>query len=128
VKPVTGLAKLVGRKLQDKAAGTRSYMSPEQITNQPLDFRADIYSFGCMLYELVTGKTPYTGITSDDLLSKHLSQPVPSPIVVNNMVTNEFNTLVMSMMAKRPEQRPKSMEEFQAAFRPIRIFKAKKIV
>lgn len=128
VKPTSGFAKWFGGKSKEKAAGTKSYMSPEQILNQPLDFRADIYSFGCMLYELVTGKTPYTGITADDLLSKQISSPVPSPLVVNNMLTNEFSTLVMSMMAKRREQRPKSIEEFLATFRSIRIHKAKKIV
>lgn len=128
VKPATGFAKLFGGKSSGKVAGTRSYMSPEQILNQPLDMRADIYSFGCMLYELVTGKTPYTGATSDDLLSKHLNQPVPAPTMINPMLTAEFNTLVMNLMAKNRDKRPRSMDEFLKTFRSVRIFKAKKIV
>ena len=55
-----------------KIQGTRSYMSPEQIRGQALDERADIYSFGCMVYELLGGKPPYTGTSTNDLLNKHL--------------------------------------------------------
>ena len=126
VRPSSGLAKLFNRG-GGKVMGTRSYMSPEQIRNEGLDMRADIYSFGCTLFELVTGKVPFTGITSDDLLMKHLRQPPPPLLQINNQVTNEFNSLVQSMMAKRREDRPKSMADVLKSLRKIRIFKAKKI-
>lgn len=124
-KPLTGFSKLFAR--WQVVQGTRSYMSPEQIKNEAIDFRADIYSYGCMLYELLTGKTPYTGATADDLLSKHLTSPVPSPLVYNAHVTPEFNALVMRLMAKKRDERPRSMEEFLKLFRAGRVFKAKRM-
>ena len=105
------------------AKGTRSYMAPEQIRRKVCDERTDIYAFGCVLYELCTGKPPYTGDTPNDLLSKHLSASIPSPIVYNDNVTREFADLVKSMMAKKAENRPPSMWEFLKAFRSMEIFK-----
>jgi serine/threonine protein kinase len=125
-RPMGGLSKLFNRG-GGKAAGTRSYMSPEQIRNEGLDVRADLYSYGCTLFELVTGKLPFTGITSDDLLGKHLRTPPPALTTLNTKITTEFNGLVMSLMAKNKEDRPKSMEEFLKLFRKIRIYKAKKL-
>ena len=52
--------------------GTYSYMAPEQIRGQAVDERADIYSFGCMVYELITGKLPFTATSPAELLNKHL--------------------------------------------------------
>lgn len=123
-KPATGFAKLFAR--WQTVQGTRSYMSPEQIRNEAIDFRADIYSYGCMLYELVTGKTPYTGVSADDLLAKHLKAAVPAPLVVNSLVTTEFNALVMRLMAKDRNDRPSSMEDFVKLFRTMRVFKARR--
>ena len=67
------LARLFSTKT--KIQGTRSYMSPEQIRGQALDERADIYSFGCMIHELLGGKPPFTGATTSELLNKHLRSP-----------------------------------------------------
>ena len=67
-KKKSGFAALfcgIGKKMQ----GTRSYMSPEQIRSKNLDQRADIYSFGCMLFELLCGKPPFTGSNADELLT-----------------------------------------------------------
>jgi eukaryotic-like serine/threonine-protein kinase len=107
----TGLAKLFSGTAKNKQ-GTLSYMAPEQIRGKPLDQRADIYSFGCVLFELVTGKMPYTGTSPNELLNKHISAPIPSPLVANENVTQEFANLLKVMLAKKPE-----------AVRSIRIFK-----
>ncbi|MFK8113753.1 MAG: serine/threonine-protein kinase [Rubripirellula sp.] len=129
-KKKTGLSKLFHS--EKVAKGTRSYMAPEQIRRKVCDERTDIYSFGCVLYELCTGKPPYTGDTPNDLLSKHLNASIPSPIVHNENVTREFADLVKSMMAKNPNKRLElpghkidtpSMWEFLKIFRTIEIFK-----
>jgi len=106
-----------------KVQGTRSYMAPEQIRNQTLDARADIYSFGCVLFELLTGKAPFTGSTADELLNKHLTAPIPSVQVANDNVTAEFANVLRKLMAKRREERPPSLWEFLKEFRQTRAFK-----
>ncbi len=105
------------------AKGTRSYMAPEQIRKKVCDERTDVYAFGCVLYELCTGKPPYTGDNPNDLLNRHLSASIPSPIVHNDNVTRDFADLVKSMMAKNAENRPPSMWEFLKAYRGIQIFR-----
>ena len=103
--------------------GTRSYMAPEQIRKKKCDERTDVYAFGCVLYELCTGKPPYTGDTPNDLLTKHLNASIPSPIVHNDNVTREFANLVKSMMAKKQDGRPASMWEFLKVFRGTQVFR-----
>jgi serine/threonine protein kinase len=115
-----GLAKLFGRS--KVVQGTRSYMSPEQIRGESLDPRADLYSFACVLFELVGGKPPFTGDSPNDLLNKHLKAPIPSVQVANSNVTAEFGALLRKMMAKNRNQRPESMWEFLKAFRALHVF------
>ena len=116
-----GLGRLFSGKT--KVEGTRSYMSPEQIRGQSLDARSDIYSLGCMFYELMTGKLPFTGNTPNDLLSKHLSTAPPSVLVINDNVSTEFNHYIRKMMSKKPEDRPESMWEVLKTVRAIPIYK-----
>jgi eukaryotic-like serine/threonine-protein kinase len=106
-----------------KVEGTRSYMSPEQIRGQSLDARSDIYSLGCMLYELLVGKAPFTGNSPNELLSKHLSASIPSVLVYNDNVTPEFNNFIKKLMAKKPEDRPESMWDVLKNVRATPIFK-----
>jgi len=122
-KKKSGLGKLFHRPAK-LVQGTRSYMSPEQIEGKICDERSDLYSFGCVLFEVVTGKPPYTGQTPNDLLTKHLTASIPSPLVYNDNVTPEFALLVKKMMAKRPDQRePKSMYEFLKEYRNVQVYK-----
>ena len=92
---------LIGRFFR-KIQGTRSYMSPEQIRGQPLDERADIYSFGCVVYELLSGKLPFTGVSTADLLNKHLRFPPPPIQAANRTSAIRLLTLIKRMMAKSP--------------------------
>lgn len=117
-----GLSKLWGGKSKN-IQGTRSYMAPEQIRGGLLDERSDIYSFGCVMFELVTGKLPYTGESPNDLLNKHISAPIPSPLVANDNVTPEFAAVIRTMMAKKPEERPQTMWELLKTLRVTKIFK-----
>ncbi|MBX3423545.1 MAG: serine/threonine protein kinase [Pirellulaceae bacterium] len=118
----TGFAKWFSSKPKN-ISGTRSYMSPEQIRGQALDPRSDIYSFGCVLYELVTGKPPFTGSSPSELLNKHLSAPIPSPLVLNDNVTSEYAAVIRATMAKKPEDRPASMWELLKTLRATKVFK-----
>lgn len=105
--------------------GTRSYLAPEQIRRQHLDFRTDIYGFGCMLFEMLSGKTPFTANTPDELLSKHLSGSIPNVQSVSG-ATSEFAELIMMMMAKKPDNRIQSMNEFLERFRKIQVYRPTK--
>jgi serine/threonine protein kinase len=106
-----------------KVMGTRSYMSPEQIRGKNLDARSDVYSYGCVLFELLSGKCPFTGSTADELLSKHLTAPVPSVQVFDSNITPEFSNLIRRMMGKRKEERPATMWDFLKEFRGMKVFK-----
>jgi eukaryotic-like serine/threonine-protein kinase len=121
VRRKTGLARLFAGK--SKIQGTRSYMSPEQIRGQVLDERADIYSFGCMVYELVGGKPPYTGTSTNDLLNKHLRAAIPPLQASNRNVTDSFAQLVRKTLAKDPAERPQTMNDFLAEMRVAGLFK-----
>ncbi len=118
----TGLSKLFscGSKVQ----GTRSYMAPEQIRGKNLDARTDLYSFGCMLYELTCGKLPFTGVSPEDLLRKHLNAPIPVLAGSNKNVTPDFSDLVGKMMAKDVKDRLDSMDDFLMHYRSIRLFRS----
>jgi len=103
---------LLGRVFRGKGKiqGTQSYISPEQLRGQPLDPRADIYSFGCVVYELISGKPPFTGESSAELLTKHLKANPPAVKAVQGEVTEGFARLVRRMMAKNPAERPATMD------------------
>ncbi len=116
-----GLSKIFGGR--SKVAGTRSYMSPEQIRGEHLDERSDLYSFGCVVYELATGKPPYTGTSPNDLLQKHLSASIPWAPVSSENITSEFADLIKRCMNKERARRPSSMADFLKEFRTIRLYK-----
>jgi serine/threonine protein kinase len=116
-----GLGRLLGGRA--RVQGTRSYMSPEQIRGETLDQRADIYSFGCMLYEIVGGRVPYTGTSADELLNKHLRAPVPSLLACNHDITDEFAALAAKTVAKKREHRPASIGDFLEELEGIRILR-----
>lgn len=120
----TGLAKVFWRK--NKPAGTRSYMSPEQIRGQPLDCRSDIYSFGAMCYEMVAGRPPFRAASSQELLSKHITEKPSSPKFYNPEVTDQFADLVLRMLAKKKEERPRDFHEVLMQLRSIRVYGPKK--
>jgi serine/threonine protein kinase len=101
-------------------------MSPEQIRGENLDERADVYSFGCMLFQLVGGKLPFTGVNADELLAKHLKSPIPSLMSYNPDVHPDFNALVTRMMAKEKDKRPENMTMFLREFKQTRMYQTGK--
>jgi serine/threonine protein kinase len=107
-----------------KAQGTRSYMSPEQIRDEVIDQRADVYSFGASCFELVTGRPPFRGSTNQELLQKHIVEKATSPQVYNPDVTDEFAALVLRMLGKKRDERPNDFHEVLMKLRTIRVFKS----
>ena len=90
--------------------GTPHYMSPEQAHGESVDHRADLYALGCILFELVTGHVPFEGSGFEVLLA-HLGRPIPAPSERNADVPEVVDQLVVHLMAKRPDDRPRSADE-----------------
>ena len=117
---------LLARLLRKRAptAGTRSYMSPEQIRSEPLDGRADIYSFAATAYELTTGRPPFRATSASDLLNKHIKEIPVTPQIHNPDITDEFGMLVLRMLEKKRDKRPRDFHEVLMALKTIKVFKS----
>lgn len=113
-----GIAKIESSHLTQTGSvlGTPSYMSPEQFQGLTVDRRSDLYSAGVILYQLLTGKRPFTG-SMITIMHKSLNQnPVP-PSELNHKVTKALDEVVLHAMAKRPDDRFQSANEFIAALK-----------
>jgi serine/threonine-protein kinase len=93
--------------------GTPQYMSPEQASGLNVDARSDIYALGLMLYELLTGKQPFTAPTAQLVMSKQIHEAPPplSAMKADLLLPRALEALVMDMLAKAPAARPQSMRE-----------------
>jgi serine/threonine protein kinase len=115
------LSKLFSRRSK-VIQGTPSYMSPEQIRGQQLDQRADIYSFGCVVYEMLSGKTPFTASSPNELLQRHLRSKPPDLTVIDKNITPDFAAFVQRMMAKDPKDRPATMKDVMMELKAKSMF------
>ena len=119
----TGMARWFYRK--GKPQGTPSFMSPEQILGEIPEPRNDIYSYGCTLFELTTGRPPYRGTSTNDLLSRHFKEKPAPPSAYNSDVTDEFSEFVLKLLAKKKAERPASFHEVLIALKKVKqIFKS----
>ncbi|HVT38571.1 MAG TPA: protein kinase [Gemmatimonadaceae bacterium] len=102
------------------ALGTPAYMAPEQATADPqVDHRADIYSFGCLAYELLAGSSPFAGRSPQQLLAAHVTD-APEPLLKRRpTVPPALAAMVMKCLEKRAGDRPQSAEELITALDAI---------
>jgi serine/threonine-protein kinase len=98
--------------IDQEIIGTPAYMAPEQITKQmPLDPRTDIYTFGILAYEFVTGKQPFMGCTLFELLQAHLYQPIPLIDSADRKLPPWYNFFIGVCTEKKPPKRFQTMRE-----------------
>ncbi len=103
-----GIAKLQGAStstLTGFIAGTPRYISPEQAQGQPGDERADLYSLGIILYEVLTGRAPFQGDNQISIMMQHIYEEPPAPTLFNPQISPMLAAVVMRSIAKDPEQR-----------------------
>src|SRR5262249_13114912 len=94
----------------DFAVGTPGYISPEQVKGEAMDHRSDLYSVGIILFELLTGRLPFTGDETMDVLLAHATEAPPSFAQATGACTvpAEIEAVVLSCLAKNPADRPAS--------------------
>jgi serine/threonine-protein kinase len=120
-----GIAKLQeaeGRKsTTGDFIGTPAYMSPEQIRGEALDARSDLYSLGCLLFELVSGKQPFDGPTPISILTQHYEAPIPrvSDVRPTANISPAFQAVLDKAMAKRAMDRWRDAEAMRVALEQL---------
>ena len=120
-----GIAKLMqvdsqSITMEDRIVGSPRYMSPEQISQGPIDQRTDVYALGIMLFEMISGRAPFSGHTPIQTLMKHVNQPVPllSTHTPSTLVVHpDLDALVAACMAKDPKMRPGSVDQLKQQLR-----------
>src|SRR5688572_27885380 len=95
--------------------GTAAYMAPEQALGRTVDGRADLYALGVLLYELTTGRVPFTGDDPLTIISQHVHAPVVPPRVLRPDLPRRLETIIVRLLAKDPAQRFASAAETRAA-------------
>ena len=120
-----GIAKLggeiggVARTTTGNLLGTPLYMSPEQCRGAgAVDHRADVYSLGCMLFEMLCGRPPFVLAGVGELISAHMNDAPPRLATLAPGTPVELEALVMALLETRPEARPQTMEDVVAALGP----------
>ena len=112
----------IARAVSDSAAtmtstaaviGTAQYLSPEQARGEGVDARSDVYSLGCLLYELVTGAPPFTGDSPVSIAYQHVREDPRLPSSINRAVPPELDAILLKAMSKNPANRYQSAAEMR---------------
>ncbi|HET6712313.1 MAG TPA: Stk1 family PASTA domain-containing Ser/Thr kinase [Actinomycetota bacterium] len=112
-----GIARVLGPETAPQTSavlGTASYLSPEQAQGGPVDARTDIYSLGAVLYELLTGRPPFTGDTPVAVAYKQVNETPAVPSSLNPDVPARLDAVVMKALSKNPSNRYQTADEFSA--------------
>ena len=109
-----GIALSLGRTrltMPGGITGTATYMAPEQVSGGEVDARSDLYAFGVLMYELVTGRAPFVGDDPNAIMYQHVNTKPESPTEHNEAVPPRLEQLIMRLLAKTKAERPASAEE-----------------
>ncbi|MEV2272925.1 DNA translocase FtsK [Nonomuraea africana] len=104
--------------------GTASYMAPEQFDGH-LDARADLYSLGCVMYEMTTGDKPFTGGSVHQLMYQHMMLEPTPPSSLRSEIPSVLEELIMELLAKKPDDRPQEAAEVVDRLRAMRRVESK---
>ncbi|HET8993530.1 MAG TPA: Stk1 family PASTA domain-containing Ser/Thr kinase [Rhodococcus sp. (in: high G+C Gram-positive bacteria)] len=94
--------------------GTAQYLSPEQARGEQVDARSDVYSVGCVLFEIMTGEPPFKGDSPVAVAYQHVREDPPLPSSVNRQVPPELDSVILKAMAKNPANRYQSAAEMRS--------------
>ena len=111
----------LSRPLSEAGAitGTPGYMSPEQVTGDKVDARSDVFSFGAMLHEMVTGRRAFSGATRPEALAATVSSAPRPPSELREGVPAELDRLIMRCLRKEPERRFQHMADLKVALQEV---------
>lgn len=98
----------------DAVVGTAQYLSPEQAQGQTVDARSDLYSTGCVLFELLTGRPPFKADTAVAVAYQHVSERPPTPSSIASDIPSGLDRVVLRSLAKRPADRYETAEQMRA--------------
>lgn len=103
---------------QDMIMGTPQYISPEQAKGvKELDGRTDIYSFGIVVYEMLTGQVPFQSDTGYSIIHAQIFDPPPNPSSLNDKISPQMEAVLLQVLSKEPEDRYATAGEFYTAFK-----------
>jgi serine/threonine protein kinase len=105
--------------LEGMMVGTVDYMPPEQAMGGEVTPKADLYSLGAMLYEMVTGRPPFLGDDAVAIIGQHIHTPPVAPTWHNGQCPRPLEALILRLLAKDPAQRPESAADVLAALEGI---------
>jgi hypothetical protein len=112
-----GIARAVAGETATQTAamlGTAQYISPEQAQGQTVDYRSDLYSLGCCLYEMLTGTVPFRGATPVAIAYRHVREDPAPPRLLNPDVPASLEAVCLKAMAKQPDNRYQTAAELRA--------------
>jgi hypothetical protein len=98
---------------------TPAYASPEQCRAEPLDHRTDMYSLGVTLYEMLAGRRPFIASTPKELMTKHVTEMPQPPKAINPAISEPASQLVLKLLKKHKDERPKTYDELLSAFEAV---------